>query len=70
MTDSDSVMQGAERPAHAMYKSLVLKRAIEVLYMTQPWRNAIVLPWSKDNGWEPSSESIHHLDSKRDCNQV
>lgn len=47
------IMQGDQRPVNAMYKSPILKRAIETLYMTQPWRSAITLPWFKDtDNWE------------------
>lgn len=47
-------MEGVERPASVMYRSPVLKKAIEILYMTQPWRDAVTLVWSKDDNWEPS----------------
>lgn len=41
-----------------MYKSPILKKAIETLYMTQPWRAAITLPWFRDTDeWAPSPGS-------------
>ena len=40
-----------------MYKSPVLKMAVEVLYMTHPWRRAVTLPWFKDDNMEPCLKS-------------
>ena len=31
-----------------MYRSPVLKKAVEILYMTEPWRTAIIQPWFED----------------------
>ena len=54
-TTSNLLLQdGDEWPVDGMYKSLVLKHAIEMLYMTQPWRDVILLPWFKDDDLELS----------------
>jgi hypothetical protein len=37
--------QGSEPPPAALYKSPILKKIIEVLYTTDPWRTAIIQPW-------------------------
>lgn len=57
MIDSNLLIQGVERPIGVLFKSPVLKKAIEMLYMTQPWRDAITLPWFKDDSCEYSSVS-------------
>ena len=41
-----------------MYRSPILKKAIESLYMTMPWRTVIKLPWFKDDDWEPSDPYV------------
>ena len=46
-----STTQGDERPENAMYRSPILKKAIETLYTTSPWSAAINLPWLKDDGY-------------------
>ena len=51
-------MEGVERTINVMYKSPILKRAIEILYMTQPWRDAVTLPLFKDNNREPSPDFV------------
>ena len=54
ISDMRLTQQGHERPINGMYKSSILKRGIEALYMTPPWRTAIKLPWFKDDDWEPT----------------
>ena len=43
-----------------MYRSPVLKKSIELLYMTPPWRTAIKLPWFKDHDddWELTPDFV------------
>ncbi|KAF9643410.1 hypothetical protein BDM02DRAFT_3223456 [Thelephora ganbajun] len=41
----DAPYVGNERPPNTMYKSPILKKAIEMLYTTFPWRTAVKLPW-------------------------
>ncbi|KAF9642813.1 hypothetical protein BDM02DRAFT_3132846, partial [Thelephora ganbajun] len=41
----DAPYVGNERPPNTMYKSPILKKAIEMLYTTFPWHMAVKLPW-------------------------
>ena len=40
--------QGDVRLPDAMYRSLVLKKAMELLYTAHPWRSAIKFGWYKE----------------------
>ena len=52
MINSNLIIQGIECSIGGMYQSKVLKRVIEILYMIQPWRDAVTLPWLKGSNWE------------------
>ena len=52
-SSSNPFTQGVNPPPSVMYKSKVLKKAIKVLYMSQPWQKAIMLPWFEDDNQEP-----------------
>jgi len=41
-----------------MYRSPILKKTVEILYTSSPWRIAITLPWFNQESYNPGSNLI------------